>query len=65
MNERPPVLQYPKLSLVGALLCLGCLAFGASQAIPLPVVRIDPSPGFLLVQAAEPGNGSRQPRTWL
>jgi predicted nucleic acid-binding Zn-ribbon protein len=55
MNERPPALQYPKLSLMGALLCLGSLAFGASQAIALPVVRIDTSPGFLLVQAAKPG----------
>jgi Calx-beta domain len=55
MNERPPALQYAKLSLVGALLCLGCLAFGASQAIALSVVRIDTSLGFLLVQAAKPG----------
>jgi uncharacterized coiled-coil DUF342 family protein len=28
---------------------------GASQASALPTVRLDPSPGFLLVQAAKPG----------
>jgi predicted nucleic acid-binding Zn-ribbon protein len=54
MNDRPRALQYPKPSLLGAVLCLGCLAFGASQAGALPTVRIGPSPGFLLVQAAKP-----------
>jgi hypothetical protein len=34
---------------------MSCLVLGASQASALPVVQIDPSPGFLLVQAAKPG----------
>ncbi len=62
MNDRPPALPWPKPWCLCALLCLSCLVLGASQASALPPVQIDPSPGFLLVQAVKPGeqSGSEQ-----
>jgi len=62
MNDRPRALLCPKPWRLGALLCLSCLVLGASHASALPTVRIDPPPGFLVVQAVKPGeqSGSEQ-----
>ena len=62
MTDRPPAVRSPKPWYLGALLCLSCLVLGAGQASALPPVQIDPSPGFLLVQAVKPGEQSGSER---
>jgi len=50
-----PASPRPNRRRLCAFSCLTCLVLGASQASALPRVQVDPSPGFLLVQAAKPG----------
>ena len=40
---------------------MGCLVLGAGQASALAPVQVDPSPGFLLAQAAQPEQEPAQP----
>ena len=55
MIAPPPASPRPKPWRLGALSCFSCLVLGASQASALPKIQVNPSPGFLLVQAAQPG----------
>ena len=55
MIDHPPASPCPSRWRLPALSCLGCLVLGASQASALPRVEVDPSPGFLLIQATKPG----------
>jgi hypothetical protein len=55
MVAHPSASPRPNCRLLCALLCLSCLALGASQASALPRVQVDPPPGFLRIQAVKPG----------
>src|SRR5919106_3035153 len=55
MIDPPPASPRPRRWRVGAFSCFSCLVLGASQASALPRSQVNPSPGFLLVQAAQPG----------
>ena len=50
-----PASPRPNRRRLCAFSCLTYLVLGASQASALPRVQVDPSPEFLLVQAAKPG----------
>ena len=62
MINHLPASQRPSRWRLRVLSSLSCLVLGASQAIALPQVELDPRPGFLPVQAAKPGEepGSKQ-----
>ena len=55
MIDPAPAASRPRRRGLRALACLSWLVLGASQASALPRVQIDPWQGFLLVQAAKPG----------